>query len=138
MVKRLHLNKNGGIMKRLAFIFIPLLLSCVSKGNVSEPDETYPIEVSIRVYGGVDSLLFSGEYGNNSDTTEVSGTVPEGNENYIEYISSIEDTADAVFAKIRKEQELGQLKVSIYVNDYLEEWGATSNSYDSVYVSWKP
>ena len=123
-------------MKKLAFLFIPLLLSCTSKGNVSEPDETYPIEVSIRVYGGVDSLLFSGEYGNNSDTTEVSGTVPEGNENYVEYISSIEDTANTVFAKIRKEQELGQLKVSIYVDDHLKDWDVTSESYDSVYVSW--
>ncbi len=123
-------------MKKLAFIFIPLLLSCISKGNVSEPDETYPIEVNIRVYGGANSLLFSGEYGNNSDTTEVSGTVPEGNENYIQYISLIEDTADTVFAKIRKEQEIGQLKVSIYVDDHLKDWEATSESYDSVYVSW--
>lgn len=124
-------------MKKLILLFIPLLLSCVSQGNVSKPDETFPIEVNIRIYG-TNNLLFSGEYGNNSDTTEVNGTVPPGSENYVEYTSSIEDTADIIFANFKKEQEQGGLKVSIYLDGWLKKWEETSESYGTVSLTWKP
>jgi|GEM_PF-3133713 len=125
-------------MKKMLFIFIPLLLSCVSQGNMTQPDETYPIEVDIRIYGS-DSLLFSGECGNNSDTTKVDSImVPVGSNNYIGYKSSIEDTSDIVFANFRKEEVEGGLRVSIYVDEHLKKWDATSESYGTIYITWKP
>jgi len=125
-------------MKKLVIIFIvPLLLSCVSKGDVAKPNDTYPITVNIRIYGS-DSLFFSGEYGNHSDTMQVNGNVPPGNENYVEYLSSIVDSSDMVFADFKKEQDEGELKVCIYVEEHLKTWDATYESYGSVYVTWKP
>lgn len=124
-------------MKYLMFLIVPFFLSCASQGNLNEPEPTYPITVDIRV-NGTDSVAFAGEYGNNSDTTEVSGYVPEGIDIYKEYKISIEDSLDEVFAFLYKEQSSGQLKVSFYVDDHLETWGATSESFDTVYVTWKP
>jgi hypothetical protein len=124
-------------MKYFVLLTIPFLLSCASQGNLNEPESTYPITVDIRV-NGTDSVAFSGEYGNNSDTTEVSGFVPQGIDNYKEYKISIEDSLDEVFALFYKQQSSGQLKVSFYVDDHLESWDATSESFDTVYVTWKP
>ncbi|OQX52877.1 MAG: hypothetical protein B5M53_07620 [Candidatus Cloacimonas sp. 4484_209] len=78
-------------MKKLIFLLPAFFLSCVLQGDVSKPVNNYPIVVNIRVYGS-DSLPFSGKYGNNYDTTQVNGIVPPGNENYVEYTCSIEDS----------------------------------------------
>ena len=124
-------------MKKLIFLLPAFFLSCVLQGDVSKPVNNYPIVVNIRVYGS-DSLPFSGKYGNNYDTTQVNGIVPPGNENYVEYTCSIEDSTDMVFADLKKEQDEGGLKVCIYVEEHLKTWNATYESFGSVYVSWKP
>jgi len=124
-------------MKYLIILSVSIILSCASQGDLSQPETTYPVQVNIRIYGD-DSLHFSGEYGNNSDTSTVTGIVPVGAENYVSYFATVVDSSDSVFAKFHKEQSSGQLKVSLYVEDHLKAWQATSNSFDSVYVSWKP
>jgi len=124
-------------VKYLIILSVSIILCCSSQGGLSEPDETYPVQVNVRIYGD-DSLNFSGEYGNNTDTSIVTGIVPVGAANYVSYNSTIIGASDSAFAKFRKEQSEGQLKVTIYVEDHLKTWKATSNSFDSVYVSWKP
>jgi hypothetical protein len=122
----------------LLLLFVLFLLSCTSSSNTTDPSEpTYPMEVSIHV-GGTDSLLYSGDYGNTADTTNVNGMVPPGVTHYDEYITSVENDSDMVFARFQKEQAAGGLKVDIYVDDHLKDWQQTSEEFGSVYVTWQP
>lgn len=124
-------------MKKLSFLLVLLILSCASQDDTTKPEDTFPVTVSIHL-NGTDSLYFIGQYGNNTDTNSVSGIIPPGNANYIEYFSSVEDTSDAVFASFQKQQFAGYLKVSFYVDDHLKIWKQTSDSFGIVYVTWKP
>ncbi len=74
--------------------------------ETTEPDQTYPIDVLIRI-SGTDSLIFSGQYGNSSTSIDVDGVIPTpvfiGDPDYVEYSTSIENSQDEVFASFRKE-----------------------------------
>lgn len=122
----------------LSLSFLPLTFCCTSSSKTSDPSQpTFPIEVLIHV-SGADSLFYAGEYGNLSDTTQVSGMVPPGIGNYDIYHSSVENENDRVFACIHKQQREGGLKVDIYVDDHLKAWDQTTEAYDTVYVTWQP
>ena len=129
-------------MKKLAPLLLLatlcLILCCTSSSNTSDPSQpTFPIEVAIHV-SGTDSLLYSGSYGNSTDTTRVNGMIPPGVTNYDVYTTTVENDSDMVFASFRKEQAEGGLKVDIYVDDHLKDWQQTSEQFGSVYVTWQP
>lgn len=121
----------------LLLITFSLVFCCTSSDSTDPSQPSFPIEVSIRVNGS-DSLLYSGEYGNTTDTTSASGMVPPGPTNHVEYMTSVENDSDMVFARFQKEQEAGGLKVDIYVDDHLKDWQQTSESFGSVYLTWQP
>lgn len=130
--------------KLIIFFILPILFMCTKE--TTEPDQTYPIDVLIRI-SGTDSLIFSGQYGNSSTLIDVDGVIPTpviiGDPDYVEYSTSIENAQDEVFASFRKEQAEGTLTVRI--GTPISNWGfetkreaSTTASYGSVYISWKP
>jgi hypothetical protein len=128
-----------GVMKKLFLIIIPILyfISCASEGTPSNPGTSYPISVEIRIYGS-DNLQYTGSFGNTNDTTSVNGAVPPGNQNYNLYNETVENDSDFVWASFTKQQEVGGLRVSIYVEEHLEASQETYDPFSSVYVTWTP
>jgi hypothetical protein len=122
----------------LFLLIVCLTLCCTSSSNSTDPSQpTFPIQVSIHINGS-DTLLYSGSYGNSTDTSYAQGTIPIGSSNYAEYSATVENDSDMVFAGFQKQQEYGELKVSIYVDFDQKAERHTSQSYGSVYVTWQP
>ena len=132
-------NLLEGVMKIFLLIILPIILfvSCASEGDPTTPGITYPISVEIRIYG-TDDLQYVGSFGNMTDTTSVSGSVPPGNQNYNQYNTSVDNDSDFTWANFTKQQDAGGLKVSIYVEEHLEASQETYDPFGSVYVTWSP
>jgi hypothetical protein len=128
---------------KIAGLFIFLISLCCTKAT--EPIPIYPFDVDVRI-SGTDSLYFQGIYGNASTSIEVEDTIPTpvsiGDPDYVQYISSIDNAQDEVFAHFRKLQASGTLTVQIGLplnQDFeLKEEASTTASYGSVSISWKP
>jgi hypothetical protein len=121
----------------LLLLIACLTICCTSSSGTDPSQPTFPIDVSIHI-NGTDTLLYSGSYGNATDTSYAQGTIPMGSSDYAEYSATVENDSDMVFARFQKQQEYGELKVSIYVDFDQKAEQHTSQSYGTVYVTWQP
>ena len=126
----------ANVMRSLTLLFVLLLFFACSK-ETPQSETIYPIETGIILSkSGIDSLHFSGQYGNSSSSADVEGILLLNlGETYITYV---EDEEDEVFGNFQKEQQDGELTVKIIVNGEAKKEASTSASYGSVYVSWRP